>query len=255
MIFMLLFHSDEKAIAAMTPAEQNRLIEAHVAYNHDFLQKRCEVLATRALQPSVTAVTVRPGRETVVSPGPAQVTDRPLVGFYLIDCAGADEAVELASGYPMPEGLGSIEVRAVMQEWDYAPSVDTTAPPAAVWRRYSDVAGWPSWKHGIERVELDGPFQTGTTGRLVAEGQPPMAYRIVSAAPNRGYVSETELAEGIFLRIEHSLAALPDGGTRITHRVKVPRAALDVYGHDFSPRLNEGIRLTLAALSAAAQHH
>jgi hypothetical protein len=172
-----------------------------------------------------------------------------LTGFYLIDCADQAEAIELAGGYPMPEGLGSIEVRAVIQEWDYAPSVQTTAAPDAVWRQYDDVASWPEWKHGIERVELDGTLAAGATGHLVVTGRPAMPYRIVSADPGRGYVSETELGEGVLLRIEHVLAELPGGGTRITHRVNVPRAALDLFGHDFSPALNDGIRRTLHALA------
>jgi hypothetical protein len=245
-IFMLLFYSDEKAIAAMSPAERNRLVEAHVAYDHDFLRKRCTMLANRALQPSFTAMTVSPDG---VTPGPAVLTDPPLTGFYLIDCADADEAVELARGYPMPDGLGRIEVRAVIQEWDYAPTVETAAPPEAVWRQYVDVASWPAWKHAIERAELDGPFVAGATGRLVVTGRPPMPYRIVSATSGQGYVSETELGEGIALRIEHMLVALPGGGTRITHRANVPRAALDLLGHEFSPALNDGIRRTLRSLS------
>lgn len=246
MIFMLLFFSDEKAIAAMTPAEQTRLVEAHVAYNHDFLQKRCEVLATRALQPTATAVTVAPdGRR----PGPAAVLDRPLTGFYLIDCADAEEAAELAAGYPMPPGLGAIEVRPVMQEWDYAPSVDTSASPDAVWRCYRDVDSWPAWKHDVVKMELDGPFESGTSGRLFVTGQPAMPYRLVSVDPGHGYASEIDVAPGIALHVEHRVTAR-DGGSRITVRAKVPRAALDVHGHEFSPRLNEGIRRTLAALAA-----
>ncbi|WP_433003910.1 SRPBCC family protein [Kribbella sp. CA-294648] len=246
MIFTLLFYSDEKAIAAMSQTERNRLVEAHVAYNFEFLSKRCTVLASRALMPTATATTVWPDS---VTPGPAVVSDPPLTGFYLIDCADQAEAVELARGYPMPADLGRIEVRAVIQEWDYAPSVETTASPDAIWSQYADVASWPEWKHQVERVELDGPLATGITGRIVIEGRPPMPYRIVSATPGRGYVSETELGEGIVLRIEHVLTELPDGGTRITHRVNVPRAALDLLGHEFSPALNDGMRRTLHALA------
>lgn len=250
MIFMLLFYSDEKALAAMSDAERNRLIEAHIAYDQDFLRKRCTMLANKALHPSTTAMTVWPDDLT---PGPAVVTDPPLTGFYLIDCADQAEAIELARGYPMRPGLGRIEVRTVVQEWDYAPSVETTAAPDAVWSQYVDVASWPEWKHGIERVELNGTLSAGATGQLVVPGRPSMPYRIVSADPGRGYVSETELGEQVVLRIEHVLAALPDGGTRITHRANVPRAALDLLGDEFSPALNDGIRRSLAALAQRAE--
>ncbi len=246
MICMLLFYSEEKAIAAMTDAERTRLVEAHVAYNFDFLSKRCTVLISKALHPSMTATTVWPDG---VTPGPAVVTDPPLTGFYLIECADQDEAIELARGYPMPAGLGRIEVRPVVQQWDYAPSVQTTATPDAIWSQYVDVASWPEWKHGIERVELDRTFSTGATGQLVVSGRPPMPYRIVSADPGQGYVSETELGQDVVLRIEHVLTALPDGGTRITHRANVTRAALDLLGDEFSPALNDGMRRTVQALA------
>jgi hypothetical protein len=235
----------------MTPQDMSRLVEGHVSYDFDFLYKRCNVLAERWLQPSATAVTVRPeAGEMVATPGPVQPTDRPLTCFYLIECADLAEAVELASGYPMPDGLGSIEVRPVTQGWDYAPTIDTEAAPSTVWRCLVDVASWPEWKHGVEKAELAGAFGAGAAGQLVVSGQPPMAYRIVTTEPERGYVSETELAGGVALRVEYSLSPRPDGGTRITLSAKVPREALDVYGFDFSPRLGEGMRGTLAALAA-----
>jgi hypothetical protein len=255
MIFMLLFYANEKTIAAMSADERNGLVERHIHYFHEVLEKRTLVLATRGLDPTSTAMTVRvvDGAPTVTA-GPFGPNDEALSGFYLIDCEGLDEALELARLYPMPEGLGCIEVRPVMRTWDFEPSIDTPAAPASVWRLYSDVTTWPKWKAGIERLELGGlPFVTGTVGLLTPSGQFPMEFRIVEAIENEGYISETVLGDGIVLRMEHTLAPLPGGGTRITHRATVPRTALELFGMKFSPDLNSGMVATLEALSEEAQ--
>lgn len=254
MIVMFLFYSDEAAIAGMSREDRNGLVERHVHYNHEVLEKRATVLATRGLDPTHEAYTVRPkdGRMTV-TPGPFARTAEALAGFYLVECEDLAEAVELAKAYPMPEGLGCIEIRPVMRSWDYAPSVDTAASPAEVWQRYVDVGTWPEWKFGVDSVRLDGPFAAGTTGELTPAGRPAMPFRLTKVEPERGYTSETEVVPGGVLRMEHALEELPGGGTRITHRATVPRAALDAFGLDFSPKLYAGIKRTLDALSAAAR--
>lgn len=254
MIVMFLFFSNEKAMATLDQTGRNGLVERHVTFNHDVLERRTTVLATRGLQPTSAAMTVRPrAGDLIVTAGPHAVADEALAGFYLVDCRDLDEAVEIARLYPMPEGLGCIEIRPVMQAWHYAPTVDVASTPAEVWRHYADVAGWPSWKDGVDAVSLDGPLCTGATGTLRSGDGPAMALRIVSAVADRGYVSETEVAPGVWLRLEHELAPLPGGGTRITHRAIIPRAALDHLGLEFSPAFNTGIRSTLRRLRAVLE--
>jgi hypothetical protein len=250
---MFLFYDDEGALASLSQEERNKLVENHIHYNHEVLEKRAEVLAIRALQPTNTAVTVRPvDGQLTVREGPFAETSEALAGFYLIDCEDMDEAIELARQYPMPEGLGCIEVRPALQAWDYAPSLDSPASPSTIWNLYADVSSWPEWKVGIEDVKLEGPFETGTRGWLTPIGQPAMPFHIVEAKENGSYVSETEIAKTVQLRLEHYLTPLPNGGTRVTHRATIPRAALDTYGLNFSPEFNAGIRRTLRQLSAMA---
>jgi hypothetical protein len=253
MIVMFLFYSDEHAIAELSIEGRNALVERHVHYNNEVLDKRAKVLAARGLEPSDAAVTVRPidGRLTVRE-GPFADTAEALAGFYLVEVAGMDEAIELARAYPMPEGLGCIELRPVMRTWDYAPSYDSPAKPSTIWNLYADVDSWPDWKVGIKEVKLDGPFETGTSGWLTPTDQPAMPFHIVEAKENESYVSETEIARKVQLRLEHYLTPLPHGGTRVTHRATIPRAALNTFGLNFSPEFNAGIRRTLRQLSAVA---
>lgn len=253
MIVMFLFYNDERAMAAMTQQQRNDLVDRHIAFNTEILPRRASVLMNRALEPTSAAVTVRPvGCERIVTDGPFADVGEVFSGFYLIECADMIQAVELAKEYPMPEGYGCIEVRPALQVWDYAPSLVMPVAASTVYQLYADVASWPRWKAGVDQVELDRPFGGGASGVLTPAGRDPMPFRIVSATPDQGYVSETELPGGVVLRLEHELAPASGGGTVVTHRVLIPRAALDTFGIEFSPAFNAGIRVTLQALSAAA---
>ncbi|HEU5475639.1 MAG TPA: YciI family protein [Actinophytocola sp.] len=62
-----------------------------------------------AAEHTATTVSVREGR-TIVTDGPFVETHEHLGGFYVLDCADLDEALELAALCPFAE-LGTIEVR------------------------------------------------------------------------------------------------------------------------------------------------
>ena len=65
-----------------------------------------------ALAPTSTAKTVRVRNgEVLVSDGPFAETKEMIVGFDLLDCAGLDEAIEVARTHPMAY-RGRIEIRA-----------------------------------------------------------------------------------------------------------------------------------------------
>ncbi len=74
-----------------------------------------------ALQPSATATTVKVGEgsDRMVTDGPFAETKEQLGGFYLLECAGLDEALEWAKKVPLTPG-GSIEVRPVMDYRQFA---------------------------------------------------------------------------------------------------------------------------------------
>ena len=81
----------------------------------DGLRKSGVLAAAEALQPVRTAKTVRVrnGR-TVITDGPFTETKEMLAGFYLIDAADEDEAMQIAARIP-PAREGSIEVRPVRE--------------------------------------------------------------------------------------------------------------------------------------------
>jgi hypothetical protein len=66
------------------------------------------------LRPAATATTLRlDGGKRLMSDGPYAETKEQLGGFYIIEAANLDEAVELASQMPHLQDGGSVEIRPV----------------------------------------------------------------------------------------------------------------------------------------------
>ena len=81
----------------------------------DGFRKRGLLVAAEALQPIETATTVRVRNGKVsVTDGPFAETKEHLAGFYLIEAADLNEAIQIASKIP-PAREGSVEVRPVRE--------------------------------------------------------------------------------------------------------------------------------------------
>jgi uncharacterized protein YndB with AHSA1/START domain len=101
--------------------------------------------------------------------------------------------------------------------WQMEHSAESSARPAAVWRRYVDVEHWSEWSQkGVERSSLDGEFEEGTTGKSKAPGFPEGKFTLITVEPEKRFVSEAKFPGGR-LTFEHMIEPA-DGGTRITHR-------------------------------------
>lgn len=135
--------------------------------------------------------------------------------------------------------------------WDFEHQYVTAAAAEDIWRLYADPSGWPSWDDGIEEVVLDGPFVAGAAGTLRPTGQPALPFRLVEVSPYASFTDETELP-GAILRFRHRLDRMPDGGTRITHRVEFEGPAGDGIGSAMGPELAAGIPASVTALAAQA---
>ena len=107
MKFVCLVYGEQKQISAMTDNEC-------MAYDQS-LRDAGRCLASEALQPVHTAasVRVRDGKMSVTD-GPFAETKEVLAGFYLIDAADRNEAIQIASKMP-PASVGTVEVRPVRE--------------------------------------------------------------------------------------------------------------------------------------------
>jgi hypothetical protein len=113
MKFMLVLWGDEGQWADMTEEEAAAEMAAWEDYSAQLIAAGAMV-SGEALQPSATSKTLRlENGEHVVTDGPYAETKEQLGGFYVIECASMDEALDWAAKLPSAD-RGSTEVRPVM---------------------------------------------------------------------------------------------------------------------------------------------
>lgn len=113
MQFMLLMHEDESIYAGEGgDALMEATVAGHMKLGEDLVAAGVAYSGER-LRPAVTATTLRWNNGTAtLHDGPFAETHEELGGFYIIDVASLDEAIEWARRIPIP-GKGAIEVRPV----------------------------------------------------------------------------------------------------------------------------------------------
>jgi hypothetical protein len=118
MKYLLLIYGEEAAMeaamAGMTPDEQTAQIKVWYDYG-DWLAEKGWLVAGDALQATSTATVVRaPDGKPVITDGPFAETKEQLGGYYLLDVANLDEAIEAGARCPGAT-FGTIELRPVQE--------------------------------------------------------------------------------------------------------------------------------------------
>ena len=112
MNYLLLIYTEESPAEAWTEADGAAMTDAYRALT-DSIAKSGVLVGGDALESIAMATTVRVrGDEVVVTDGPFAETKEQLGGYYLIDCADLDAAIEVASRVPGAR-TGSIEIRPI----------------------------------------------------------------------------------------------------------------------------------------------
>jgi hypothetical protein len=119
--YLALIYSDEGAWEALSDDERTQFYADYMAFSEEG-RKAGVVLGGDELEAVRSATTVRVRDEqTVVSDGPYAETKEALGGYYLLECASMDEAIEWASRIP-GAGHGAVEVRQVHVDEDEEPA-------------------------------------------------------------------------------------------------------------------------------------
>jgi hypothetical protein len=109
--YLVLLFEDEAPYVTGGEQVANEVMAAH----NEFAEKwRPHLKSGNALQPAATATTIRGGgtSEPLVTDGPFVETKEALGGYYLIEAADLDEALQIAKD--VPARFGAVEVRPIM---------------------------------------------------------------------------------------------------------------------------------------------
>ena len=114
MLYAILCYHDEGAVGALTKEEDDALM-AELALVRQQLEHRLGPVAR--LMPTTAATTLRAGAEPLVIDGPFAETKEQLLGFYVVDCATLEEALEAARLLLAPRTaaglMSALEVRPI----------------------------------------------------------------------------------------------------------------------------------------------
>lgn len=116
MKYMLLYAGDEHAEGIAVPEDPGAADEDCAGpWLAGLAARQVRHLAGGRLLPTVTATTVRLGRDSVLlSDGPFAETKEQILGFDVIECASLDDAVVAASEHPVAQLGGAVEVRPLL---------------------------------------------------------------------------------------------------------------------------------------------
>ena len=120
MLYAILCYNSEDAVGAWSKQYHDEtMARLHVV--NDKLARQGRLGPVARLLPTSAATTLRKGRgESLVIDGPFAETKEQLLGFYIIDCASLDAAIETAKELAVANpGTGSYEIRPVAELHDY----------------------------------------------------------------------------------------------------------------------------------------
>jgi hypothetical protein len=114
MRYLLMICTDESADGAMSPEEGQAMMGGYAAFGQE-MTERGVLTGGERLRPTTDATTVqvRDG-EILTADGPFAETKEQIGGFYAVDCADLDEAIEIAAKIPGAK-TGTIEVRPIWE--------------------------------------------------------------------------------------------------------------------------------------------
>ena len=135
---------------------------------------------------------------------------------------------------------------------EHGRSRETKASPEVVWGIWSDEATWRTWNPDVVSIMLDGPFQSGTTGKMTTKAGGTHSIRLDNVKVGRAFdlvTSPAPLSTFHFkCRVEPTRT-----GSRIAQAVAMSGPLGGVFSALMGERIAAGFEGILAGLAGAAE--
>ena len=114
MLYAILCYDSEAVVGSWTK-EQDAAAIAKLDVVQERLAREGRLGPVARLMPTTTATTLRKGKESVVLDGPFAETKEQLLGFFVVECASLEQAIETAKELGRASSSnGSYEIRPMM---------------------------------------------------------------------------------------------------------------------------------------------
>jgi uncharacterized protein YndB with AHSA1/START domain len=137
--------------------------------------------------------------------------------------------------------------------WKYEHSIETSASPKTVWDVYLDIDAWPKWNATMDTMDIDGAFETGATGVIMAKpmgGHPadPAPYKLLDVNAGESFTQEIEITDTVNMKSTSTITALPDGGSRIHQENIFVGEGSEQMGAELGDLLKQGLAADMESL-------
>ncbi|GLK54468.1 hypothetical protein JOD31_001636 [Methylopila capsulata] len=113
MLYAILCYHREDVVCAWSQEEDDAVM-ARLAVVHDDLKAKGRLGPAARLLPTTAATTLRKDQDPpLVIDGPFAETKEQLLGFYVVDCADLDEALDAAKALAKANPGGAYELRPI----------------------------------------------------------------------------------------------------------------------------------------------
>ena len=113
--------------------------------------------------------------------------------------------------------------------WECEHDVEVNASPEVIWALFEDVPGWTRWNAGIEKIEIDGPFQVGAEFAMKPTGQPSVTSRLREVQRNVSFLDETHIGD-LRIFVEHRIEVLSCSRSRVVFSLEAFGPSCDQVG-------------------------
>jgi len=125
--------------------------------------------------------------------------------------------------------------------WTHEQSIEIDTTPAQIWAVFADVHGWTRWNAGIERIELHGPFATGSTFTMQPPGTDAFVSTLIAVDEQRGFTDETVIDETRVV-VDHRIEALSAHRVRVTYATQITGPEAQAIGPEVTGDFGDVLR-------------
>jgi hypothetical protein len=113
MLYAILCYNSENLVCSWTK-EEDDVVMARLGAVQERLARQGRLGPVARLMPTTAATTLRKNQDPpLVLDGPFAETKEQLLGFYVVDCASLDEALEVARELGVANPTGAYEIRPI----------------------------------------------------------------------------------------------------------------------------------------------
>lgn len=135
-----------------------------------------------------------------------------------------------------------------MADWEFEHSIYTKANRMDAWNYWTDVENHAKMEPGVKKIELDGPFETGTPGRTITEDYA-QEWKLANVIEGKqftiiGYTPDGEGSLSFSWTFEDE-----DAGTRMTQHIKATGSTVEEHPEEFR-QMEKGAPKGMAKLAS-----